>query len=185
MTTQAAKPTVTIKKTTKKTFGPADPVTVVAATPDVGHKIPAPTGWDKKKGFHYPALVTETEGRFAFTTAATVPVVIPGWDKIEADTPDTYVGAESAIAYLRGIGADASRALLTKLFPKKLTVKKPRTVTPRVGRAKIDDTQLLRFIYDNGLADARIQAILDSVRAAGCSASQSRVDKLLGRTTAV
>ena len=172
-----------------KRFEGADaPVTVVAPVAAKGHTIPAPKKATKKApAIVIPAgvsLMTERAGRFDFVTAATVPLVLPGWDKIEADTPDTSIGADAAVKYLTGIGADASRALVAKLFPKKLTVKKPRTVTARVARAKIDDAALLKFINDNGLASARIQAILDSVRAAGCSASQTRVDKLLGRVAA-
>lgn len=181
-TVKTAAPAVTIKKTGKHFEAPSEPVTVVAATPDVGHKIPAPK---KAPAIVVPtgiALTTERAGRFAFTTAATVPVVIPGWDKIEADTPDTSIGADAAVTYLKNIGPDAAKALVAKLFPK--TPKATRTVSVRVSRATITDEDLLTLIRGHNLTDARIQVILDTVRENGFSASQPRVDKLLGRVTA-
>jgi hypothetical protein len=195
-----AAPAVTIKNTGKHFEAPSEPVTVVAATPDAGHTIPAPKKATKKAlAIVIPAgvsLITERAGRFAFLTAhdaenmpinpaqldADIAKAAPaGWSVIEADTPDASIGADAAVTYLRGIGADASRALLMKLFPKVPKVAKPRTASVRVSRATITDEDLLKFIRGNSLTDARIQKILDTVRASGFSASQDRVDRLLGR----
>lgn len=175
-TAAPAKPVITVKKTAKRFEGADAPVTVVAATPSKGHKIPAPaivtpTGI---------ALTTAREGKFEFITADAV---------VQNRLADTV------ISYLKDVGVGRVSFLLRQAFPETelsalvkraapKTPKAPRAASVRVARNKIDDTALLKFINDNGLASARIQAILDSVRAAGCSASQERVDRLLGRVTA-
>lgn len=173
-TAKTAAPAVTIKKTGKRFEGANEPVTVVVPVAAKGHKIPAPV---KATGI---ALATAREGAFTFLTA---------------DAVVQNRLAESVVSYLRDAGIGQVSFLLKRAFPETelsalvkraapKTPKAPRATSVRVVRATITDEDLLTLIRGHNLADAKIQLILDTVREKGFSASQPRVDRLLGRTTA-